>query len=202
MIPASPWLLIHGPADGVADPAAGAHVVARFHADLVRRLLAFADPADAEADALLYGGLVQGNRIVISVESLESATWTVGEDVRDLRTAPSDETSSLLNLTLAIGGLNMHSQAVGFVRCKAGSKLVADSEDRRRYKIHCADGPGVLLLVRRQNSTTIDTACYFGDVGDIPLSVAARFSIMNVEQPLPTVFVGIADRELIDKEVI
>jgi hypothetical protein len=206
MIPASPWLLIHSPADGAADPVAGGPVVARFHGDLVRRLFAFADSlaegAEGEADALLFGGLVQGNGIVISVEGLESAPLRARQDPPEPLIAQPEGISSLLKLTLAISGLHLYPQAVGFVRSKAGSRLVADSEDRRRYRMHCAGGPGVLLLVRRHSATTIETACYFGDVGDLPLSVAARFSLFSVENPLPAVFVGISDRELIDEGVI
>jgi hypothetical protein len=205
MIPASPWLLIHGPADGAADPATGGHLVARFHGDLVRRLFAFADSsaegAEGEADAILFGGLVQGNGIIISVEGLESASLKTRQVPPELLIAQPEGIRSLLKLTLAIGGLHMYPQAVGFVRSKAGSKLVADSEDRRRYRMHCGGGPGVLLLVRRHSSTTLDTSCYFGDDGDLPLSVAARFSLFSLENPHPTVLVGIVDRELIDEGV-
>ncbi len=203
MIPASTWLLIHGPANGACDPLAGGPVVARFHGDIVRRLFAFAcsqaEGKEGVSDALLFGGLVQGNGIVISVEGLESFPLKTHED----RLEPplhAEGIGGLLKLKLAIGGLNTYPQAVGYVRSKAGTKLVADFEDRRTYKMYCADGPGVLLLVRCQGSTTLETACYFGDVGDIPLSIAARFSLFSVENPLPTFFTGIADRKPIDAE--
>jgi hypothetical protein len=199
MIPASPWLLIHGPADGAANAAAGP-IIARFHKDVVRSLLTWADrPADgvgAEADALLFGSLVQGDATVISVESVEgfeSLPLTTHEGRPEPQVSPP-EGIGLLKLALATSGLVITPRAVGCIRSKAGSKLVADSEDRCRYRMHFADGPGVLLLVRRNDTTTLDAACYLSDGGDIPLSVAARFSLCCVENPLPAMFVGTANR--------